>query len=88
MIAPSQTTLFYWHDGFVAGVLSYYPQTGPIMPPYVSVQVAPQFRRQGIATALLKEALSRWPEIDLEKQNFSPDGLLFIKAFRVKSHRG
>jgi GNAT superfamily N-acetyltransferase len=66
-----------WRDkaGVVRGILNHYPMA---IPPYeragnINVMVDPAYQRQGIATALLKEALRRWA-IDLCQQHYTAAG--------------
>ena len=72
--------LYAWEDGEVAGHLDYFPEWRG-QPAYFVVRTTPKFRRRGVATRLLQEALQRWP-IDLAKQFYSSDGLKFINEFR------
>lgn len=74
--------LFYDKAGDLVGVLNHFPKD---MPPYekkgnISVFVKPNRLREGIATRLLKAALKRW-RIDLRRQQYTPDGELFIRGF-------
>lgn len=70
-------------DSEVAGHLKYFPSTVSD-PPYFSVGVEEKFRRQGIATELLDMALRLWPEVDLDKQHYSADGLAWITAYKKR----
>lgn len=45
------------------------------------VVVDPRYRRRGVATRLLREALGRWPEIDLKRERYTPNGAAWIQAF-------
>lgn len=60
----------------LTGILNYYPEGSPYgeEPHDVLVLVHPQHRREGIGTALLREALRRWPDIDLTAQRYSREG--------------
>jgi ribosomal protein S18 acetylase RimI-like enzyme len=49
-----------------------------------SVVVDPGFRRQGIATQLAREALRRWPDLDLFTQQYTEDGAAFVNRFLEK----
>ena len=68
-------------DGHVRGVLNHYPKD---FPPWetkgnVNVFIDPTARRQGIATALLQEALTRW-DIDFHKQRYTPSGIRLVQS--------
>lgn len=81
--------LFRDEDGVLTGILNHYPQD---MPPYaaageVVIQVRPDQRRKGIATRLLREALTRWP-IDLRGQQSTPDGYAFVERFLAQEGTG
>lgn len=72
-----------WRDqyGHVRGVLNHYPKD---FPPWetkgnVNVFIDPTARRQGIATALLQEALTRW-DIDFHKQRYTPSGIRLVQS--------
>jgi GNAT superfamily N-acetyltransferase len=45
-----------------------------------TVVVAPGFRRQGIATELVRSALRFWPAIDLNRQRWTPVGKKLRKS--------
>ncbi|WP_410661988.1 hypothetical protein [Amycolatopsis sp. lyj-84] len=85
--------LFRDESGVLTGILNHYPQD---MVPYVlageiAIQVRPDQRRAGIATRLLREALTRWT-IDLHAQRTTPDGQVFLESFlageNTRLHRG
>jgi GNAT superfamily N-acetyltransferase len=74
-----------WRDdwGHVRGILNHY---GMDCPPWehkgnVNIFVDPQWRRRGIATALLTEAVRRWP-IDFDHQRYSRAGYETVQHFR------
>jgi predicted acetyltransferase len=74
--------LYFGDDNKLQGVLNYYPFG---FPPYqkkgsVNLEVRKDKRRQGIATALLKEGMSRF-KINLKKQDYTPVGKKFIKNY-------
>ena len=79
--------LYYGYDNELHGILNHYPFE---MPPYqkagsVNLQVRPDRRRKGIASALLDEAIKRF-NVKLEDQEYTPDGERFIKNY-VRSSR-
>jgi ribosomal protein S18 acetylase RimI-like enzyme len=49
-----------------------------------SLVVDPSFKRQGIATQLAREALKRWPDLDLFTQQYTEDGAAFVNRFLEK----
>lgn len=74
--------LFYGEDKRLHGILNYYPFD---FPPFqkkgsVNIQVRTDKRRNGIATSLLKHALTIF-QIDLQKQDFTASGKMFIMNF-------
>lgn len=78
--------LYYGYDNELHGILNHYPFD---MPPYqkagsVNLQVRPDRRRKGIATALLDEAIKRF-NINLDDQEYTPDGERFIKNYMRSS---
>ena len=78
--------LYYGYDNELHGILNHYPFE---MPPYqkagsVNLQVRPDRRRKGIATALLDEAIKRF-NIILGDQEYTPDGEMFIKNYMRSS---
>ena len=67
----------------LVGVLNHFPVDFPESDDRAgdfTVFVAPWFKRQGVATALLSEAHRRWT-IDLDQQKFTVEGAAFINAF-------
>ena len=79
--------LYYGYDNELHGILNHYPFD---MPPHqkagsVNLQVRPDRRRKGIGSALLDEAIKRF-NINLEDQEYTPDGERFIKNY-VRSSR-
>lgn len=78
--------LYYGYDNELHGILNHYPFE---MPPYqkagsVNIQVRPDRRRKGIASALLDEAIKRF-NVNLENQEYTPDGERFIKNYMRSS---
>lgn len=74
--------LYYGYDNELHGILNHYPFE---ILPYqkagsVNIQVRPNRRRKGIATALLDEAIKRF-NVNLENQEYTPDGERFIKKY-------
>lgn len=62
-------------DGSIIGILIRYPfVAGYERDGNANMWVRPDRRREGIGTSLLKEALRRWPNIDLMKQDYTPAG--------------
>jgi GNAT superfamily N-acetyltransferase len=61
-------------DGLLRGVVIWEPGGA------LSITVDPDYRRQGIATELMQEAVRRWP-IDFEGQSYSSDGAEFVRKF-------
>lgn len=78
---PIHTLLFRHLDGHVIGILNYYEVD---YPPYekagnVNVFVDPQHRRKGVATALVRQAETRWG-IDYRAQRYSAAGAALAAA--------
>lgn len=78
--------LFYGEDNELQGILNYYPFERP---PFqkrgsVNIQVRSDKRRNGIATALLDEAIGRF-QINLKRQEYTPAGGRFIKKYMRSS---
>ena len=78
--------LYYGKDNELHGILNHYPLE---MPPYqkagsVNIQVRPDRRRKGIASTLLNEAIKRF-NVNLENQEYTPDGERFIKKYMRSS---
>lgn len=75
--------LLFWTERLtLGGIFNYYPDGGPWgeKPHDTLTLVNPTLRRQGIGTALLREAMSRWPAIDLSTQSYSDDGWAFVSS--------
>jgi GNAT superfamily N-acetyltransferase len=73
--------LLYSASGRLQGILNHYPRDEP---PYeragnVNLYVHPDHRRQGIGTALLREAVRRWA-VDPRRQRYSPAGYELAKS--------
>ncbi|WP_158883960.1 GNAT family N-acetyltransferase [Amycolatopsis anabasis] len=74
--------LYRGTDGTLIGILNHFPQD---FPPHeragaVTIQVRADRRREGIATELLQEALSRW-SVDFLRQRYTVEGAAFAEAF-------
>ena len=70
------------NNGKARAVLNHFPVDTP---PWeqrgnILILVAQEWRRRGIGTALLKEALTRW-DIPLERQKSTKDGARFVKRY-------
>ena len=46
------------------------------------IHVAPRYRRRGIASQLLLDALKRWPDLDLAGERYTITGAAWINSFR------
>lgn len=76
-------------DGQLVGILNHYDGKNPLEEKdAVNVWVRPDRQRNGIATALLTEAMRRWPGVMLEKQRYTPEGVLFLRGFLHKGTPG
>ena len=67
--------------GEIIGILNHYPFN---FEPYekkgnINVMVAPQEQGKGIGLKLIKEALKRYPDIDLYQQQWTPQGQSLLK---------
>jgi hypothetical protein len=74
--------LFYGEHHLLEGILNHYPFD---FPPHekqgnINIQVRPDRRRLGIATTLLDEARLKF-KINLDNQNYTPEGRKFIKGY-------
>lgn len=52
------------------------------------MMVDPQYRRKGIATALMTEAVKRWPTLDMAKESYTRDEARFMNHFLKISQYG
>lgn len=82
-----ETLLHRNSRGDLTGILYYYPDGAPLADPAllgetiwleepgnVNIMVRPNRQRRGIGSLLVREALRRWPAIDLTRQTFTPAG--------------
>lgn len=70
--------LHYSKDGKLDGILNHYPKNmGPERKGNINVLVHPDAQRQGIGSALLKEADKRW-NVDYTKQGYTHQGAALI----------
>jgi ADP-ribose pyrophosphatase YjhB (NUDIX family)/predicted ABC-type ATPase/transposase len=75
-------------NGKILGILNHYPQNMPAEQPggpsekkgNVNIFIDPKSKRSGIASELLKEAVSRY-KVDLNKQRYSKEGAAFVNSF-------
>lgn len=68
--------------GHLVGVLCRYPD----LPPYekagnITIWVNPHRLREGVATALLGDALSRWDNINLTDQHYTVAGRALVVSY-------
>lgn len=74
--------LYRDESGELVGILNHYPIPSRYQKKGdVNIWVRPDKKRCGIATALLKHALKTYDDIDLRRQDYSNEGLMFIKSF-------
>jgi GNAT superfamily N-acetyltransferase len=71
--------LFARKRGRVVGMFAFEPATG-----IFEICVLPSWRRCGIGTKLLAEAVKRWA-IDFEQQEYTPAGAELVQSFLRKS---
>lgn len=80
--------------GVVVGILNHYPVANHWEAKgNVNVFVDPDFKRQGIGTALVRECIARWGPINWEQQRYTPEGAAFTEWFQTNglldgAHRG
>lgn len=67
-------------EGLLVGILNHYPDdSNPLETPgNINVFVHPECYRQGIATALVREAARRWPDLEPDQQRYTPLGVAFL----------
>lgn len=77
--------LSYDERGYVQGALMYFPSGTPFDPVGgVTVLVRPNRRRRGVGRLLLMTALTLWPDIDLDDQEYTAEGRLLADAIIAK----
>jgi hypothetical protein len=69
--------LYRDQDGVLLGLLTYFDGK-------LDIRVEPGHLRQGIGSALLAEAMGHWPDIDLDSQNYTTLGIIFIDGLLKK----
>ena len=71
--------------GRLDGILNHYDGKNPLEDQHaLNVWVRPDSRRQGIASLLVQEAKRRWPQVTLEQQRYTPDGVRWLQGFLRK----
>ena len=72
-------------DGTLSGILNHYDGKNPLEELHaVNIWVRPDRQRQGIATALWKDAVRRWPEVTYDKQRYTESGLKWLMGLIEK----
>lgn len=80
--------LFFWRLPTPAlnllGICNYYPEGSPQgeQPHDTLTLVHPDFRRLGIGSALLREAMRRWPQIKLADQTYTAQGWALVNNLK------
>jgi len=91
-IEEAEVLLFYDGSGILRGILKYFEKDVRKSDQFgdgylvafageVVVIVEPDYRRRGIGTTLLREAIGRW-NIDLGRQHYTPSGAAFVDRFQ------
>ena len=77
--------LYRDEDGLLIGILNYYCDSNnpEEQQGNANIWVKPDRQRQGIGTALLREAMRRW-DIDLNQQKYTTQGVLFVDGLLKK----
>lgn len=75
-------------DGIVRGILNHYGMDGSLLEARgnVNIWVDPAWKRRGIATALITEAVRRW-DIDPAQQRYTPEGSALVTALLQGARR-
>lgn len=69
-------------DGRLDGILNHYDGKNPLeRKDAINLWVRPDSQRRGIGTALVREAVGRWPGIDYRELRYTQDGLGLLKRF-------
>ena len=71
-------TMAYTQDGKVVGTLKYGEYDGE--PNVKMIEVAPEYRRKGIATKLLQELQNKYPDVEIDFGMSTPDGTKLLDA--------
>jgi len=78
-VARVDCLLYRDSEGVLSGILNRYDGKNPLEKlDAVNIWVRPDRQRQGIATALLRDAKRRWPGITAEKQRYTEDGIKLL----------
>ena len=78
-VARVDCLLYRDEDGALSGILNRYDGKNPLEQlDAVNIWVRPDRQRQGIATALLRDAKRRWPGVTVQKQRYTQDGLKLL----------
>lgn len=80
----TQVDCLLWRDdnGTLRGILYHYPQGTPWEDPgSVNLIVDDSYRKRGIATTLMDEAVKRF-KVNLKKQTYTDDGYKFITKYK------
>lgn len=96
VVDPYYVDCLLWRDdhGVILGILNHYPQSNHWEESgNVNLFIHPDHKRQGIGTALVKECVARWGPIDLDQQDYTPEGAAFFDRLETNgildgSHRG
>jgi hypothetical protein len=68
-------------DGLLDGILNHYDGRNPVEgKDAINVWVRADRQRQGIATGLVRHAMSLWPGITYDKQRYTTDGIGLLQA--------
>lgn len=72
--------LYRNNKGHVIGILNHYPTATEFEQTHnVNIWIRPDRKRRGIGRKLIEEALRRWPDINLEQQRYTSEGLAFAR---------
>ena len=74
----SYYTMSYKQDGKVVGTLEYGEYDGE--PNVKMIEVAPEYRRQGIGTKLLQELQKKYPDVEIDFGMSTPDGTKLLDS--------
>lgn len=83
--SPVDCLLWFDGRGVLVAILNHYPEgdtNGDLeQAGNVNIWVHPRFQRQGIGSALVREAAKRWP-IDFHQQRYTRAGVALLAALR------